>query len=124
MFLTVGGLIALAAAGAAAGAFLASWRGAAWTALGASIAAATMLMAGFFWDHLRERDGSDGGSGGFKRARGIRVRQRIGFLGKGGRAVAVRSRGTADGIEVRQRIDTAGEEATIVGYDVGPTELS
>jgi hypothetical protein len=117
--LAIAGAIVLAAAGAVAGVVLGSGHGVAPAGVGAGIAAATALVASFWWDHAREQRG--GGPGAASDAgSSIKVRQRVGRLGPSARMLGARSKSSRADVDVRQDIDIAGSGSTIVGFDGDP----
>lgn len=117
--LAVAGAIGLAAAGAAAGVVLASGHGVAPAAIGAGIAAATMLAATFWWEHARERSPQETAAVA-DQGLAIKVRQRVGRLGRNVRMLGARSTSSKGSVDVIQDVDVAGSGSTIVGFDGDP----
>jgi hypothetical protein len=80
-----------------------------------------MLVATFWWEAARERRSQHGKP---KITQSIRIRQRIGALGRRGQVMGARSAPPTGEVEVRQRIDTAGPDSTITGYDGDPGQMT
>lgn len=119
-FLLVGVLL-LAVAGAVAGVVLGTGHGVVWAAVGAGVAAVTMLVATFWWEAARERRSQDGKP---RIIQSLRIRQRIGAIGRRGEVVGARSASSAGKVDVRQRIDTAGPDSTVTGYEGDPGQTT
>jgi hypothetical protein len=114
----VAGAIALTAAGAAGGLLLEAIRSLAWAATGAGVAAVSSLVGALWWEAAREQHSATANRHmtlGVD-ARRLRVRQRVGELGRGGRLIGVNGPSVINSVHVDQEADKAGPDSSIIGY--------
>jgi hypothetical protein len=115
---SIAGATALTAAGAVGGLLLEAIHSVAWAAVGAAVASVSSLVGALWWEDARERYAAPANRHTTLGAneRGLRVRQRIGELGRGGRLVGVNKPPIINSVHVHQEADKAGHDSSIIGY--------